>query len=731
MSTLVSRPLFCNHHISSVKFANYSASLYLCALFLLFCLIPAPSAFAQATLGPATISFGNLPVGEASVARNATLRNTQKVPLTIASIAVSGGTAPGDFSWGGTCPITPLTLGAGKSCVISVTLTPSALGTRTATLTVTDSASNSPQSIALTGTGISPIPVSPASLTFPTVIVGTTSPARTVTLVNHLDVGVAFSSIATSGDFAIASNGCGFSVGPGSKCTIGVTFSPTVPNLRQGALTIDYSAFGSPSIIALSGTGSEASLSSITVTPANPSIVAGATLQFTATGHFQNGRTQNLTSDVTWNSSATGVATIVAGGLATSVGPGTSNISATLGSTAGLTTLTVTTTTFTIGGTVSGLAGTGLVLQNNGGNNLPVNANGSFTFTTPVASGGTYDVTVLTQPSNPVQSCGTTNAIGTANANVTNVSVICPFTALVPVMTTIRVGHTATLLPDGTVLVTGGINGQGAIINTAELYDPSAQTFTPLTATMTSVRTGHTATLLPNGLVLITGGSTGSDGSGNLDTAELYDPAAQTFTPLTATMASVRSSHTATLLPNGTVLITGGFNDTITAFNTAEIYDPTAQTFTALTATMTSTRAGHTATLLNDGQVLLAGGFNNSNATLNTAELYNPTGNTFTALSVTMTSTRNLHTATLLPDGSVLITGGSSSSHNNPALNTAETYDPVADIFTALPETMTIAREAHSATLLPSGIVLLAGGATNPFPTGLNTTEAYDPEAGN
>ena len=114
--------------------------------------------------------------------------------------------------------------------------------------------------------------------------------------------------------------------------------------------------------------------------------------------------------------------------------------------------VTCTTNTYTIGGTISGLSGTGLILQDNGGNNLPVSADAtSFTFTTAVASGGTYNVTVLTQPSNPAQTCGVTaGGNGTvASANVTSAVVSCidgmPF-VLTGSMTTARDGHTATLL---------------------------------------------------------------------------------------------------------------------------------------------------------------------------------------------------------------------------------------------------------------------------------------------
>jgi uncharacterized repeat protein (TIGR03803 family) len=116
-------------------------------------------------------------------------------------------------------------------------------------------------------------------------------------------------------------------------------------------------------------------------------------------------------------------------------------------------------TIYTIGGTVTGLEGTGMVLQNNNGDNLPLNANVSFTFSTPVTSGGPYNVTVLTQPSNPVQSCAVTNGNGTANANVTNIQVICS-----PNYT---IGGTVTGLT-GTGMVLQNNNGDNLTVNTNE-----------------------------------------------------------------------------------------------------------------------------------------------------------------------------------------------------------------------------------------------------------------------
>ena len=303
-----------------------------------------------------------------------------------------------------------------------------------------------------------------------------------------------------------------------------------------------------------------------------------------------------------------------------------------------------------------------------------------------------------------------------------NLVISSTFTALATTMTSTRYGHTATLLPNGQVLLTGGnntINSTGTPFNTGELYEPVAQTFMGLTATMSSARTFHTATLLPNFQVLLSGGW---NGSSDVNSAEVYDPTANTFTPLTATMTSAREGHTATRLPSGQVLITGGSIDG-NPLDTAELYDPVAQTFTALTATMSSARVGHEASSLINGQVLITGGSIDGNP-LDTAELYDPVTQTFTALTATMISARVGHTVTSLLSGQVLIIGGCSSCDARIALNATEMYDPTQNTFTPLTATTTIGRIGHTATLLPNGRVLIVGGF-NGFLT-VNTAEVYD-----
>jgi hypothetical protein len=316
----------------------FRRALLTAASLLVICL----TAFAQTKLTPASLSFGSVAVGASKGASTATFKNLQKTPVTISNIGISGGNAPGDFALGGNCPLSPKTLGAGLSCSVTVTFTPTVLGNRISSLTVTSSSPSSPQSVALAGVGIAPVTVTPVSLTFAGTLVGTTSAPKTVTLTNHLPAALPMSSVTASGNFAVSSNGCGSSVAAAHTCTIGVTFTPAALGALTGQLSLNYQAFGSPTLVALSGTGTDKGLTSITVTPANPSIAAGNTLQFTATGHFKGGSTENLTSYVAWSSSNTNIATIAAGGLATAVTAGTSSIGAALGGITGSITLTVT-----------------------------------------------------------------------------------------------------------------------------------------------------------------------------------------------------------------------------------------------------------------------------------------------------------------------------------------------------------------------------------------------------
>ena len=278
-------------------------------------------------------------------------------------------------------------------------------------------------------------------------------------------------------------------------------------------------------------------------------------------------------------------------------------------------------------------------------------------------------------------------------------------------MTTGRKNQTATLLPNGTVLVTGGISSDSGLTNSAELYDPATGMW-KATGAMLSKRIEHTATLLPSGKVLVVGGWNGS----YLSSAELYDPVTGTWTA-TGGMTTARVEHTATLLPNGKVLVAGGYgNNFIT--NSAELYDPITQTWT-VTGAMATARADHTATLLPNGKVLIAAG----NGAANSAELYDPASGMWMVTGALNTGRLGYHTATLLPNGKVLIAGGYGvTSHD--VISSAELYDPAMGTWAAT-GSLNTARWLQMATLLPNGNVLVAGGAG-----GGNTAELYVPATG-
>jgi Galactose oxidase, central domain len=281
--------------------------------------------------------------------------------------------------------------------------------------------------------------------------------------------------------------------------------------------------------------------------------------------------------------------------------------------------------------------------------------------------------------------------------------------------------HTATLLPDGKVLVAAGadIDGGGYFpIASAELYDPATGTWT-LTRPLNNRRFSHTATLLPNGKVLVVGGSNNV----GLTSAELYDPASGTWRD-TGSLNNGHSNHTATLLPNGMVLVAGGLDSTNHISANADVYDPATRTWT-VTGSLNAARFEHTATLLTDGKVLVVAG-RTTGSTFGdpSAELYDPATGTWTVTG-SLNTGRYLHTATLLPGGLVMVAAGDSPTG---PVSSAEIYDPASGRWTAT-GSLNTARSEHTAALLSNGLVLVAGGA-NASGWPLASAELYGPGSG-
>jgi Galactose oxidase, central domain/Kelch motif len=241
--------------------------------------------------------------------------------------------------------------------------------------------------------------------------------------------------------------------------------------------------------------------------------------------------------------------------------------------------------------------------------------------------------------------------------------------------------------------------------------------------------THHTATLLQDGKVLVAGGLGGFLYRAS---AELYDPVNGTWTA-TGSMRVARGHHTATLLRSGKVLVSGGDDGGGgAALASAELYDPVNGTWT-VTGSMRVARGHHTATLLPSGKVLVSGGDGADSGNVNpldSAELYDPSSGTWTATG-RMIQKRLDYTATLLPSGKVLVVGG--GDEGGEALNSAELYDPDGGSWTAT-GAMTQGRYGHTATLLANGKLLVAGGASPGDIHGehrvLATAELYDPISG-
>jgi N-acetylneuraminic acid mutarotase len=468
-------------------------------------------------------------------------------------------------------------------------------------------------------------------------------------------------------------------------------------------------------------------LSSIAVTPNAPHVATGLTQQFSATGTYSDSTTADLTAKVSWTSATPTVGTInSSSGLAKALAVGSATITAKSGSVSGSATLNVTPAI------VESIVITPNPAKSGVGLFLQLTATGTYsdgstadntnaaTWTSSTSSVATVGPTTGLATGVSLGSSTITASIGSVTAMV-SLSIITGTWVPTGSMTYAEANQSATLLQNGKVLLAAG-GGDGIPSTYAQLYDPKSETWST-TGSLSSARlVDFTATLLPNGKVLVLGGFQGV--TTTLDTAELYDPATGVWSP-TASLPTRLCQHTATLLPNGKVLVAGGNVDynlgPVTA--AAELYDPITDTWSP-TGNLIAARADHRATLLQNGKVLVAGGVGLTGY-LSSAELYDPLTGTWSATASSPVPVGYGQTLTLLANNQVLITGGANASGQ---LSGAELYDPLTGMWSTT-GSLSIARIFHTATLLSNGMVLVAGGQTAGIGTDASA-EIYDPATG-
>ena len=271
---------------------------------------------------------------------------------------------------------------------------------------------------------------------------------------------------------------------------------------------------------------------------------------------------------------------------------------------------------------------------------------------------------------------------------------------------TARAAHTATALPSGQLLVTGGMGPGGSSFSSAELIDLATSRAKPVAA-MTAARIDHTATAVTDGGVVLVGGYDGS----YLNTIEVFDPRTERFR-MVARLNEGRSGHTATLLRDGRILIVGGVGRGWTFLASAELFDPKTERSENV-GPLSVPRESHSATLLADGRVLIVGGHRGRREAMEvyaSAEIYDPATQRF-QVAGNLTTARHKHDAALLADGRVLVIAGADRTDRR-HFATTEVYDPATGKFTAGPSMRGSRYKIQGTTVrLASGDLLVTSGS--------------------
>lgn len=436
------------------------------------------------TISPGSLNFGSVQVGVQSPPQTVTVTNNQTVDLN-----VSGVSATGDYTQTNTCaqPVAP-----GGNCTVSVYFTPATTGTLTGTLTITDDASNSPQTVSLTGSGAaSSISLSPTSLAFGNQALNTASTSQNITVTNNGVTNLTVSTVTASGGYSDTTTCTGLTLTPGQTCTITVTFSPTVAGSMPGAITVSDTAAGSPHVATLSGSG----LLGVTFS-------ANLTFGATNVGSTSNSQTMTLTN----NQSTTFNFTYTVSGDFTAVGNGASPCNGTLAAKAKCT------FGVTFSPTINGAIKGALAVSPTGGSTI---ISGGLTGTGQ--NGGTapltFSPTSLSFGNVGLGTVSTSKTVSIKNNGSTSISITSVtgegFFTVTPSGTTpcggtLNSGKSCTVTATFDPLVTGSILGAITVIDTASVSTQTVNmqgtgvldvTLSPATINFGSVAVGSTSSV--------------------------------------------------------------------------------------------------------------------------------------------------------------------------------------------------------------------------------------------